>query len=142
MNFDRMRRSLLALALLAAGSVSAQTWPTGPIKLIVPFPAGGSVDMVARAVGKRLSETLGQPVVVDNRAGASGNIGAEAAARCAGRRQHLLHHQLRRAGGQPVPLQAHRLRHAEGLRAGDPPRDPAAHPAGASLGAGEGRCRN
>ncbi|GAB3772645.1 tripartite tricarboxylate transporter substrate binding protein [Ramlibacter monticola] len=81
MNFDRMRRSLLALALLAAGSVSAQTWPTGPIKLIVPFPAGGSVDMVARAVGKRLSETLGQPVVVDNRAGASGNIGAEAAAR-------------------------------------------------------------
>jgi tripartite-type tricarboxylate transporter receptor subunit TctC len=81
MTVQRIRRSLLALALLAAGSVSAQTWPSGPIKLIVPFPAGGSVDMVARAVGKRLGDTLGQPVVVDNRAGASGNIGAEAAAK-------------------------------------------------------------
>jgi tripartite-type tricarboxylate transporter receptor subunit TctC len=78
---NHLRRSLLALALLAAGTVSAQTWPSGPIKIIVPFPAGGSVDMVARAVGKRLSDSLGQPVIVDNRAGASGNIGAEAAAR-------------------------------------------------------------
>ena len=78
---NHLRRSLLALALFAAGSVSAQTWPTGPIKIIVPFPAGGSVDMVARAVGKRLTDALGQPVIVDNRAGASGNIGAEAAAR-------------------------------------------------------------
>ena len=79
---NRMRRSLLTLAVLAAaGGASAQTWPTGPIKLIVPFPAGGSVDMVARAVGKHLTETLGQPVVVDNRAGASGNIGAEIAAK-------------------------------------------------------------
>jgi tripartite-type tricarboxylate transporter receptor subunit TctC len=79
---NRMRRSLLALAALAAaGGVSAQTWPTGPIKLIVPFPAGGSVDMVARAVGKQLGDALGQPVLVDNRAGASGNIGAEAAAK-------------------------------------------------------------
>jgi tripartite-type tricarboxylate transporter receptor subunit TctC len=84
-----MRRSLLLLALLATGGVSAQTastssgqaWPSGPIKLIVPFPAGGSVDMVARNVGKRLTEVTGQPVVVDNRAGASGNIGAEIAAK-------------------------------------------------------------
>ena len=81
MTFASTRRSLLALALFAAGSVSAQTWPTGPIKLIVPFPAGGSVDMVARNVGKRLGDVLGQPVLIDNRAGASGNIGAEAAAR-------------------------------------------------------------
>ena len=81
MTFASTRRTLLALALLAAGSVSAQTWPTGPIKLIVPFPAGGSVDMVARAVGKQLGDALGQPVLVDNRAGASGNIGAEFAAR-------------------------------------------------------------
>jgi len=79
---NRMRRSLLALAVLAAaGGASAQTWPTGPIKLIVPFPAGGSVDMVARAVGKQLTDALGQPVLVDNRAGASGNIGAELAAK-------------------------------------------------------------
>ena len=75
-----LRRSFLLLALTAAG-VSAQTYPSGPIKLIVPFPAGGSVDMVARNVAKKLTEVLGQPVLVDNRAGASGNIGAEAAAR-------------------------------------------------------------
>ena len=75
-----LRRSFLLLALAAAG-VSAQTYPSGPIKLIVPFPAGGSVDMVARNVAKKLTEVLGQPVLVDNRAGASGNIGAEAAAR-------------------------------------------------------------
>ena len=78
---NTFRRSFLLLALLAAAGVSAQTYPTGPIKLIVPFPAGGSVDMVARNVAKRLGDSLGQPVLVDNRAGASGNIGAEAAAR-------------------------------------------------------------
>jgi len=78
---NRIRRSFLLSMLLAAVGVSAQTYPTAPVKLIVPFPPGGSVDMVARMVGKRLSETLGQPVLVDNRAGASGNIGAETAAR-------------------------------------------------------------
>ena len=78
---NRLLRSVLLLAVFAAGSVSAQTWPTGPIKIIVPFPAGGSVDMVARTVAKRLSESLGQPVMVDNRAGASGNIGAVFAAK-------------------------------------------------------------
>jgi tripartite-type tricarboxylate transporter receptor subunit TctC len=77
MSIHRMRRQLLALALCAAGAVSAQTWPTSTVKIIVPFPPGGSVDMVARAVGKRLSDSLGQPVVIDNRAGASGNIAAE-----------------------------------------------------------------
>jgi tripartite-type tricarboxylate transporter receptor subunit TctC len=81
MTVNHVRRSLLAAALFAAGTVSAQTWPSGPIKLVVPFPPGGSVDMVARAVGKRLTDVLGQPVVVDNRAGASGNIAAEYVAR-------------------------------------------------------------
>lgn len=83
MTFNRIRSGLLALALLAAGSVCAQTWPSGPIRLVVPFPPGGSVDMVARAVGKRLGDALGQPVVVDNRAGASGDIAAEFVARSA-----------------------------------------------------------
>ena len=77
MTFASTRRTLLALALLAAGSVHAQTWPTGPLKIVVPFPAGGSVDMVARAVGKRLGDALGQPVVIDNRAGAGGNLAVE-----------------------------------------------------------------
>lgn len=83
MTVNRIRSGLLALALLAAGSAWAQTWPSGPIRLVVPFPPGGSVDMVARAVGKRLSDALGQPVVVDNRAGASGDIAAEFVARSA-----------------------------------------------------------
>jgi tripartite-type tricarboxylate transporter receptor subunit TctC len=78
-----IRRSFLLLAMLAAAGVSAQTYPTKPIKIIVPFSAGGSVDMVARLVGKRLSETLGQPFIIDNRAGASGNIGADFVAKSA-----------------------------------------------------------
>lgn len=80
---NRIRRSFLLLAMLAAAGVSAQTYPTKPVKIIVPFSAGGSVDMVARLVGKRLSETLGQPFIIDNRAGASGNIGADFVAKSA-----------------------------------------------------------
>lgn len=61
----------------------AENYPTRPIRLISPFPAGGSVDLVARMVGAKLGESLGQQVLVDNRSGASGNIGAEIAARAA-----------------------------------------------------------
>ena len=77
------RRSLVAaLALCAAfGSAAADTYPSRPILMIVPFPAGGVTDLAARLVAKSLGEQLKQPVVVDNRAGASGRIGTEAAAR-------------------------------------------------------------
>lgn len=78
---NRLRRSLLLIALLATQGAYAQSYPSAPLKVIVPFPPGGSVDMVARAVAKRLGDTLGKPVVVDNRAGASGNIGAGIAAK-------------------------------------------------------------
>lgn len=79
---QRRFRGLLALSLFAmAGmAVAQQPWPKGPVTLVVPFPPGGSVDIVARAIGKHLTEAFGEPVVVDNRAGASGNIGAVAAA--------------------------------------------------------------
>jgi tripartite-type tricarboxylate transporter receptor subunit TctC len=73
----------LALAIPAARFAAAQSeiYPSRPVRLIVAFPPGGSVDVVARLVGPRLSESLGQPVVIDNRSGASGNIGTELAAR-------------------------------------------------------------
>ncbi len=73
-----------ALAAVFACPAIAQTYPIKPIRLIVPFPAGGSADIMARAVSQKMSETWRQPVVVDNRAGASGNIGADMVARSAG----------------------------------------------------------
>ena len=57
----------------------SQPWPTKPIRLIVNFPAGGTTDQMARAFAPRLSETLGQPIVIENRGGAGGNIGLEIA---------------------------------------------------------------
>jgi tripartite-type tricarboxylate transporter receptor subunit TctC len=68
----------IAALLLAAPSVQAQDYPGRPIRIIVPFTAGGGVDVVARILAKQLSEKLGQPVYVDNKPGASGNLGADA----------------------------------------------------------------
>ena len=61
----------------------AQAWPTKPIRLIVNFPAGGTTDLMARAFAPKLAEALGQPVVIDNRGGAAGNIGLEVVAKSA-----------------------------------------------------------
>jgi tripartite-type tricarboxylate transporter receptor subunit TctC len=85
---SRARRRVLAvtLALPALGSMRpthAQEWPTRPIRIVVPFSVGGIVDLLARDLGARIGPRLGQPVVVDNRTGASGSIGTEAVARAA-----------------------------------------------------------
>jgi tripartite-type tricarboxylate transporter receptor subunit TctC len=78
------RRAFLAAALaLFAGGALAQAYPSKPIRLIVPFTPGGSTDILARAIGQKLAEAFGQQVVVENRPGAGGSIGAEAAARAA-----------------------------------------------------------
>jgi tripartite-type tricarboxylate transporter receptor subunit TctC len=74
----------IAIALLAAAmpaSVLAQAYPNKPIRFIIPFPAGGASDILARIIGQKLSERLGQPVVPENRAGAGGNVGIESVAK-------------------------------------------------------------
>jgi len=78
------RRSALAgAAALLASPAFAQSFPTRPITLVVPFAAGGSTDVVARIIGQKMSEIIGQQVVIENRAGAGGNIGAAAVAKAA-----------------------------------------------------------
>ncbi|WP_137125739.1 tripartite tricarboxylate transporter substrate binding protein [Roseomonas sp. HF4] len=80
------RRTLLALpaaALLPATAIAQPAWPTAPIRAIVPFAPGSATDTVGRLLAEKMRETLGQPVVVENRAGANGLIGAEAVARAA-----------------------------------------------------------
>ena len=77
-----MMRSLFGiLALIAAHAALAQTYPTKPIRVVVPFPPGGGTDIVARTVTPKMAEILGQPFVIENRAGAGGNIGTDAVAK-------------------------------------------------------------
>ena len=82
-----MKASLkLCAALIAAAcslAAGAQSYPTKPVRIVVPFPAGGGVDLTARIVGQKLTDYLGQQVVIDNRAGAAGTIGAEHVAKSA-----------------------------------------------------------
>jgi tripartite-type tricarboxylate transporter receptor subunit TctC len=86
---DRIRRSLAAGAVawlcvpVLVRAQGSDAWPSKPIRLVVPYPAGGVVDVHARALAQRVAADLGQPVVVDNRPGANANVGAEAVARAA-----------------------------------------------------------
>ena len=83
------RRTLIGGAMPLAGlaalprPVRAQSWPTRPVRLLVPFIPGSAPDVIGRQIAERISPILGQPVVVENRGGAGGNIGFEAAARAA-----------------------------------------------------------
>ena len=77
------RVALLLIASLAAGASLAQDYPSRPVRIVVPFSPGGSTDTLARIVGQKLTERSGQPVIIENRAGAGGHIGAEQVARSA-----------------------------------------------------------
>ena len=78
----RRHRSTLAVLLLAtAAAATAQTYPDRPVRLVAPWPPGGSVDTTARYINEQLGKELGQPVIIENRSGATGNIGSEAVAR-------------------------------------------------------------
>ena len=79
----RFLRSLLALAALAGAPLLAlaQAWPAKPVRVVVPYPAGGPVDAIGRRLAEALQQQTGQPFVIDNRSGASGSIGADAVAK-------------------------------------------------------------
>lgn len=71
----------MGLAVLQSGAAAAQSYPNRPVRVLVPFAAGGAVDVLARLVGQKLSERLGQPVVIENRPGAGGNLASEVLAK-------------------------------------------------------------
>ena len=75
--------TILALGLVATTAVHAETWPAKPVTLLVPFPPGGSTDMIARTLGTKLQERFGGTFLVDNKSGAGGTVGATAAKRAA-----------------------------------------------------------
>src|SRR5262245_534504 len=81
------RRDFMALlggaAILPAAARAAEPYPVRPIRLVVPYPAGGGTDIVGRVLGQKLHESLGQPMVIDNRGGAGGAIGTGMAAKAA-----------------------------------------------------------
>jgi len=81
MNFSTSVRLLLAVTLAACTSAWGQSYPTKPVRFVVPFAPGGSTDTLARVLGQKLSESLDQQVVIDNRIGANGNIGMEIVAK-------------------------------------------------------------
>lgn len=81
----RFCRALLAalMCITGVGHALAESWPAKPVRLVVPFPPGGSTDIVGRLIAEKLSKSLGQQVIVDNRAGAGGTIGSDAVAKSA-----------------------------------------------------------
>ena len=74
-------RALLLATLLAAGAAAAQDFPQRPIRMVIPFPAGGSIDVIGRAIAQPWSAALGQQIVIDNRGGAGGTLGSELVAK-------------------------------------------------------------
>src|SRR5215468_5171799 len=79
----RISLALLAATLMSTAAQAQTGWPSKPIRLIAPFPPASTADVIGRVLGQKMSQRLGQPVVVDNRVGASGNIGADAIAKAA-----------------------------------------------------------
>ena len=143
-----LRVSLAAVlaAFAVSGPAAAQTYPNRPITLVMPFPPGGTTTIVGRTVADKMSEVLGQQIVIDNRGGAGGTVGTRAVAKSAPDGYTLAARLHRHAGDRSQPLRQCRLRSAQGFRADRPDRPRAEHAGGASVvpgevGAGAGRLR-
>jgi tripartite-type tricarboxylate transporter receptor subunit TctC len=99
--------TLFFLLLTACGVASAQSYPAKPIRFIVPFPPGGGNDLIARITGQKLAESMGQPVVIENRAGASGQVGAQVLAAAAPDGYTIgtagTHNTVRQGAGKEAP---------------------------------------
>src|SRR5919198_4427918 len=113
MNFARLQRralitllggaaALLAASMLAAGAAAAQTYPSRPVTLVVPFPPGGATDAIARILQDSMSQSLGQQLVIENVGGAGGMIAAARAARAAPDGYTVLLHQVALAAGMTL----------------------------------------
>lgn len=102
-----LHASLVALIVAAPAGVQAQEWPTKPVSLVVPFPTGGTTDVLARALGDELSKRVGQPVIVENRPGAGATIGADHVAKAKPDGHTLLmgavHHTIATSVYQKLP---------------------------------------
>ena len=111
------RRVALAVcaSIILSGAVHAENYPSHPVRIVVPFPAGGSNDIVARILAQKLSERTGQQFVVENRGGAGGNIGAEAVAKSESGRLHAARHRAAAADHERRALQEPALRSRKGL---------------------------
>ena len=106
----------VALGLLAAGAAQAQAWPSKPVTLLVPFPPGGSTDLIARTLAPTLQAKLGGTFIIENKAGATGTVGGGAGQARRARRLHDLRLVARAVRDRAAPDQEHALRPAEGLR--------------------------
>ena len=99
------RRLLLAAPLLATPALAQRPWPDGPIRLVAPFPPGGSADLLCRLLQNPLQAALGVPIVVENKPGASGALGTASVARAAPDGQSfVLNQPLSDASGEPVTV--------------------------------------
>ena len=104
-----MMRAFVAAAIVSAAAIApaqAQSWPARPVTLVVPYAAGGPVDTIARILAARMSETLGQQIIIENVGGAGGMTGARARRQGAARRLYAAAVGQRGARHQPDALQA------------------------------------
>ena len=127
------RLTLLGAALLFSAAATAQTFPSKPIRAVVPFAAGSATDQIGRAFAEKMSATLGQPIVVDNKPGANGMLGADIVAKAPPDGYTILIGTNSTNAALEVPDEEAALRPRHGLRAGG------LHRIGAADGGGEQR---